>query len=227
MLVSHAHRLVYMKTRKTAGTSVEVYLEHACLGSAEPPLRSQREEREDPALIVGRRSSDISGARWWNHIPAALVRERLGPLWDAYLKVCCVRNPFDKLVSAFWMQQPDAARAALAEASFEQVRQAFRAWALGGGDLMGDREVVAIDGAFCLDEVIRYETLARDLERVCDLAGLPWRPELLKAYKSANRRRPEPFAAYYDAATIALVRDAFAFELGQFGYPDRPDANTA
>ena len=31
MLISHRHRFIYTKTIKTAGTSVEIYFEEACI----------------------------------------------------------------------------------------------------------------------------------------------------------------------------------------------------
>lgn len=224
MLVSHTHRLIYLKTRKTAGTSVEVYLEHACTGRIDvaPPRLSQREEIETDALIVGRRAADVAGARWWNHMPAALVRAQLVDCWDDYLRVSCIRNPFDKVVSAFWMQQPAQTRAALIDGPFAQARLAFSDWLLGGGDLMTDREVLTIDGVFCLTDTIRYECLREDLERLCAKIGLPWRPEMLAAYKSTHRGRREAFADYYDDATAARVGEAFSFEIAQFGYPASP-----
>jgi hypothetical protein len=225
LLVSHAHRLIFMKTKKTAGSSIEIYLERACTGrlDASAPRFAQREELETETLILGRRQADVAGARWWHHMPAVLVRDRLGPLWDQYLKVCPVRNPFDKAVSAFWMQLGPEARAALVAGDFAPARAAFQAWIMNSGDLLPDRDVSTIDGAFCLDRTIRYETLAQDLEAVCAAVGLPWRPGELGAYKSGHRGRPEPFAAYYDTASAARVRGVFAFEIDQFGYPAAPD----
>jgi hypothetical protein len=219
VLISRAHGLVFLKTKKTAGTSVEVYLERASKGFAAPPLKvSQREEYDDGQLIIGRRSVDVAGAWWWNHMPAALVRERLGAEWERMLKTCCVRNPFDKAISAFWMQTEEPRRKALLTGPFETARDAFRAWLLGGGDLMADRDVHSIDGRPCVDHLIRYESLHADLETLCGKVGLPWVPAELGTYKSRRRYAGVGVDAYYDRASLRRVSEAFGYELEVFGY---------
>lgn len=220
MLISRPHRLIYLKTKKTGGTSVEAYLERACAGRLDDPLPAQsaREEIDTPDLVVGRRSGDVDGARWWNHMPAKAVQARLGEDWSAFLKVCCVRDPFDKVVSGFWMWTPAEERAQLAAAPFDQVRERFARRLRQGDILMPDREVFTIDGRLCVDRVIRYERLAEDLAQVCEQVGLEWRPDRLPAYKRGRRMRGEPAAAYYDARSERIVREAFDFEFETFGY---------
>src|SRR5699024_749908 len=141
-----------------------------CMGllDAPAPRFAQRGEYEDARLILGRRQHDGSGARWWHHMPAPLVRERLSPSWPRYQKACSDRHPFDTVLSAFRLKTPQPLQAELAGLDFTAVRRAFHDWALGGGDLMPDRDACVIDGVFCLDQVIRYETLQDDLAALCE-----------------------------------------------------------
>ena len=52
--------------------------------------------------IVGYRGTSPGGNEWFNHMPAEAIKARIGhEIWDSYFKFCVVRNPFEKLVSAF------------------------------------------------------------------------------------------------------------------------------
>ncbi len=52
-------------------------------------------------------------------MPAAELKSLLGPaIWDSYVKIACIRNPFDRMVSAFWFFTPREDRARLHDAPF-------------------------------------------------------------------------------------------------------------
>ena len=104
MLVSHRHRFIYTKTVKTAGTSVEIYFEDACLPPDSDIVRGHAiAETVTDAGIIGYRGVDPGESRYYNHMPASDVRALVGPeVWDSYFKFCVIRNPFDKIVSLWW-----------------------------------------------------------------------------------------------------------------------------
>jgi hypothetical protein len=236
VLVSHRHRFIYLKTQKTAGTTVEVFFEPWCLpeGSAPPGHRSP--ERVTAAGIVGYRGPESAkppGLRWWNHMSAAQVRAQLGPeVWGSYFKFCVVRNPFEKVVSSFHHDEKRAAqygrrfrlrrvlaewRARLAPGSGDPLVDSFRRW-LTWAALPIDREIYTLDGALAVDFCIRHERLEADVAEVCARLGLPFEPGQLQQLKSGLRPKDRALADYYDEASLARVREAFAFELAQFGY---------
>jgi hypothetical protein len=235
MLISHRFRFIYLKTRKTAGTSVEAYFEPYCVDPErrEPPPH-EREAEVTKWGVVGYRGEYRSGEVWFNHMPASRIRELVGDdVWGSYLKFCVVRNPFDKVVSLFWFNLPESERRHLSDASFADVRATFARWLLGparnrirarlrgatpGAPIGTDEPIMAIDWTLVADEVIRYERLEADLKRTCEILGVPWEPERLGRLKSEYRTRPEPFAEYYGRATAAQVRQLFGWELETFGY---------
>ena len=104
MLLSHRHQFIYTKTVKTAGTSVEIYLENACVPTSSTTARGHYTEQSvTSAGVVGYRGSDSAGSVWYNHMPAKEIRELVGvSVWNWYFKFCVVRNPFDKMVSLWW-----------------------------------------------------------------------------------------------------------------------------
>lgn len=218
MLLSHKHAFIYLKTFKTAGTSVEIYLEPACLPDEHPYEEAHyRDAVVSTAGVIGQRNPLRVDTSWFNHMSAAQVREQVGDSWERYLKFCCVRHPYDKVVSFFWMRIEGALRETLALSPFETVQATFRSWVASNG-LPDDRPIYTIDDMPVVDQVIRFEYLAEDLQALCRRLGLPWRPERLGRYKGEFRTRPEPFSAYYDAASREIVDRAYEREFGWFGY---------
>lgn len=221
MLVSHGYQFIYTKTLKTASTSVEAYFEQFCVEKGAANLARVREESVSAAGIVGYRGpGKPEGCRWWNHMPAAQIRDQLGEdLWTRYFKFCVIRNPYEKAISAFYFGRSQAK--ALSDSSPEDNAvadaAAFEHWLITHGPPI-DRNKYLIDGQFCLDEVIRYESLAADLERICAKLRVPWNPEALPQLKTGIRPKVAIAQALYTDTSRRLVEAAYEFELNYFGY---------
>jgi hypothetical protein len=238
MLVSHRYKFIYTKTRKTAGSSVESYFEPFCMGEGEWTERHFREEYVSAAGIIGFRGkpANMGAARWWNHMPARLIRERLGEdTWRSYFKFCVIRNPFEKAISAFYHDKRNdrSGRPRQGVLWSDEDPQLFEEW-LERRPPPIDRDTFCIQGRFALDDVIRYETLTPDIQRICQRLGLRWRPERLPAFK-AGIRPPEATAQrLYTPRSRQMVREAHRFELRYFSYefpavrrvPSSSSANT-
>jgi hypothetical protein len=220
MLVSHLHRFIYIKTRKTGGTSVEIYFEPFCCDPNKPwTEQHQRDEEQTEFGIIGSRGFPTEGRTWFNHLPAAGIRAMLGPqIFDSYLKFCVVRDPFDKTVSGFWFWMHPDQRQTLRDAPFSQVREAFDHWVLHH-PLPIDRIIYTVDGQPVANRHLRHERLTEDMQQLCADLQLPWEPERLRRYKSNSRLRNEPFADYYSPQSAARVAETFAWELAHFHYP--------
>ena len=102
MLVSHRYKFIYLKTYKTASTSTESYFERFCMPEGEWLQAHERQEYVSANGIIGARGVYAKNANWWNHMPAKVIREKLGEdIWGGYFKFCTIRNPFEKCISAF------------------------------------------------------------------------------------------------------------------------------
>ena len=237
MLVSHRYRFIYTKTNKTAGTSVEAYFQPFCL----PADENHDIEHATPALvsadgIIGYRGPFHYGQTWYNHMPAANIRARVGEeTWQAYFKFCVIRNPFDRAVSLFYHFKSSYAKSPGKEIVRNGIKYAmgkrhtvywpregsdpeqFRHWILQGGYLL-DRDKYAIDGKLVLDHYVRYESLTEDIEAVCQRLDVPFEPARLPAFNAKRRSRGIPLPEYYDSATREAVAQRYAFELDAFGY---------
>jgi hypothetical protein len=224
MLVSHRHKFIYTKTRKTAGSSVESYFEPFCMPEGKWTQRHFRDEYVSAAGIVGFRGSRAKrgDAYWRNHLPARLIRRRLGEdIWRSYFKFCVIRNPFEKAISAFYHQhrkgRDDRGRTRQQVPWTEQDAQLFEDW-LERSRAPMDRNTFCIEGRFVLDDVIRYESLVPDIQRICERLSLPWEPERLPAFKAGIRPREATAQRLYTPRARELVRQAYRFELRHFGY---------
>lgn len=218
VLVSHQHRFVYLKTKKTASTSVEAFFEPWCVVDPDAKVEEYRDEAISDVGIVGARRSRAkrAAATWHAHMGAAEVLRHLGPRrWFRYFKFTTIRNPFDKTVSEFlYVNRNHPERIAC---PMEERRSHFSRW-LEGWKIPSDRYVYTIAGRPVVQAVIRYESLADDIARLCDRLGLT--PDLtrLAGFKRSAGRPREPYTSYYDAASRAAVARAYAPELKRYGY---------
>lgn len=226
MLISHRFKFIYTKTAKTAGTSVESYFERFCMPEGEWTPAHNREEYESETGIIGYRGKDPKGKKWYNHMPASRIKELVGEeVWNSYFKFCIVRNPWEKVISAFEHfgrnhPAPGGLRSWILRLrggamTAEQVR--FYDWLRSGGAPI-DRDKYLIGGRVVMDDFIRFETLQQDAKRICGRLGLPWEESQLPRYKAGLRRPETTIETIFTPASKALVARMYDFEIKHFGY---------
>ena len=214
MLISHRKQFIYTKTNKTGGTSVESYFEKYCMPEGEWAFAHHRGQHVSKAGIVGARGPGASRSEWFNHMSAALIMDKLGALtWDRYFKFCVVRNPFDKLVSWFFFQRH---KNTLDEPDSDDITS-FRKQMSRGIPVL-DRGCYVIDGALCLDEIIRFEDLSPGVHGVCRRLDVPFVPGNIPRLKSGIRPTSIPVREFYSPEIVERVEQAYEFEIETFGY---------
>lgn len=210
--MSHQHRFIFLKTRKTAGTSLEIALSTVCgpddviapIMDADERLRSQAggrgpQNHTAPPLRFEARP----------HLPARRVRRLVGKrAWERYFTFAVERNPWDAVVSLyFWHFHDPATRPAFEE---------FVALPRVANQAVRNAAVYRIDGEVAVDRVLRYEELDAELRAVWGRLGLPGEPALPRA-KSGTR----PAGSYRDLYTPASrdrVGEVFADVVELLGY---------
>lgn len=226
MIVSHRWKFIFIKTRKTGGTSLEIALSTLCgpddvitpITPADEALRAEVGGRPPQHCEIppGRRSLGERlwcafggrAPRFYNHMPAAAVRRALDPeVWSGYYKFAFERNPFDKIVSAYYWRYPQEPRPSLAE--FIASRRSRRYL---NAPLYEDR-----GGALLVDHVGRYEDLAAEVEAIRARLGMPPLPQLPRAkggFRTDRRRAAEVLSADDQRRVAAMYRA----EIERFGY---------
>ena len=220
VLVSHTNQFIFIKTAKTAGTSVEIFLERHCL----PPHEVARGEGSAEVVskhgIVGYRGpKPPPNVTYYNHMSASELKLLLPyELWHCYLKVACIRNPFDQLVSLFWFQVTPERRTYLESLPFSQLRSDFRTWLLKSR-ISSNWSLISIDDQLAVDFVIRYERLLSDLQVFCERVGIRFEPARLGRFKTNLRGAKNfHFSEYYCCETVAYVKSLCSRDLDTFNY---------
>jgi len=223
MIISHKYKFIFLKTKKTAGTSIEIALSHICGPEDVITPFGGRGDGEPPAVTLGFRGaqnfkidkisdSDFFGQnekRFYNHISARKVKWFVeSDVWESYYKFCVERNPWDRLVSLYFWNYRSEPRPTFSD--FLKSTAPLRAKA-GGFDLY------TLDGEVAVDRICRFEHLESDLEQVRLHLGLP-EPIILPRAKSDTRPTDRDYRSFYSIEDREKVGEFFAKEIAMFGY---------
>lgn len=200
MIVSHKHRFIFVKTLKTAGTSMEVFLsQFGGPGDIFTPILPHVE----PHLP---RNHD----GFFNHMPAYEIRERVGDaVWNGYFKFCVERNPWDKVLSYYHMMS----HRQNGLLSFDHF--------LSGTDFPINYPKYTDlhdPGRIIVDRVLRYESLNAELAAVFGQLGIPFGGSLGVNAKSEYRTDHRPYREIYSRPQANRVGHLFAHEIALMGY---------
>ena len=236
MLISHKKRFIFTKTVKTAGTSVESYFEPYCMPDGEWQELHAREEYISATGIIGYRGNNARSSTWYNHMPAKEIFDLIGQdTWDRYYKFTVVRNPFDKLISGFFMYEKRKQNYSIIQKAKALSRQIldlgnpidrvqgktaverFRCWIQKGGEIP-DRDKYLIDGQECIDYYIRFEELNEGVKHVCNCLGISFEPARIPQMKKGIRDNKVNIQDFYDNKTRQIVEKKYGWELERFGY---------
>lgn len=215
---------------------MESYFEQYCMPEGEWQECHKREEYVSEAGIIGFRGRNRRQSKWYNHMPAVEVRDLIGQaVWDSYFKFTIIRNPFDKLISGFYMfdrakQKPTnqgprkrAVKRALnrvilsEKVEGESDIERFRSWIHNGGSII-DRDKYIIEGKECVDYFIRFENLNDGIQHVCERVSISFDPSMVPTFKKGARPRDIKTRDFYDQETRQIVEELYAWELQRFGY---------
>jgi hypothetical protein len=242
---------IFIKTRKTAGTSIEIEL-----GKLRGPddiitpinkdekfseeERTSHDEAEVRRLAASGIRPEVGGnfalgylgaqnhlwtakeiaamkeplnraEKYWNHMPAHVVRQRLPQTeWERAFKFCVERNPWDKVLSAYWYlhkRKDGSTPGTLDDFIFSGRAAKFSCWR---------RYTDPKTDKLFVDRVLRYENLDAELAEVTDKLGMP-RLDLprAKGWKRQDRRH---YSEVYTPEQRDRVAKDFANEIRAFGY---------
>ena len=213
VLVSYAHKFIFVKTHKTASTSTEMYFEPFC-SPPEHVVDITTAVRVSDHGIVGSRNIKFEELPYWEgHAGARKIKEGLPQdVWDNSLKITTCRNPFTRAVSKFFFRMRLGLVPVLLSKS--EIAQAFRDF-VHSEKFKSDFFRVHINKRFVIDHIVRYETLSQDLENLADQLGLDKsRTSLPHARDNRAARDGWSLADLYDIAAVDRVRqvDAWVFE---------------
>jgi hypothetical protein len=225
MIICHEYKFIFIKTRKTAGTSIETALSKFC-GEYDviTSLSSEDEKaRKDMGLrgmqnihvpLLRYSGADIANLvnlqrkRFHNHSPAAEARRYVGRgKWSKYFVFCVERNPFDRAVSQyFWknrklVEKPD-------------MQEFFRSLSTPS---MSNWNVYSGKDGVLVDRILRYENLDQELSEVGNLLGIKIDISSIHA-KSHTRTDNRNYREIIDNKSRLIIEERCAKEIKHFGY---------
>lgn len=225
VIVSHEHRFIFLKTRKTASTSIEVALSRLCgdhdiITPISPPDEEERRRLglagpqnfalplwRTPVYSLGRALTGRSpGFEFVNHTPAAVARRFLDrDTWNSYFKFSFERNPFDRVISQYYFETRSQA-APLSLSEWISRQRTLSNW-----------DIYAIGSAVAVDFLGRYETLEQDLRLIGDRIGVE--VELPRTrLKGGFRKDRRPPGDVLDATAIRHIEARCGREIELMGY---------
>lgn len=223
MIISHRYRLIFVKTRKTAGTSVQEAVASICgpddivtpTGISEGDYRA-RHHRGLPTPILylrqePRRHRTSRIIRWalsCTRIHDHMFLDELFALpeaqqWRNYFKFTVERNPWDKVVSRYFWKYRE-----------RQKRPDFESF-VTKDKLNSDFNMYSLEGKLQVDYVCRYEQLNDGLSEVSKIIGHKIPP---LSHFNASTRQSRDYRTLYSATSRDRVAAHFAREIALFGY---------
>lgn len=225
MIISHKHKFIFIKTEKTAGTSIEIALSKFC-GPDDiiTPIVAADEAKRATLNYPGPQNYHIPFHKYtakdlawsiyrkrrlsfFNHAAATFVRRYIDPqIWDSYFKFCFERNPWDKAVS--WYYWACSHEPGLSISEFIRSGKANH---VKGFDLYTDSSNLLVD------KVYKFECLQEAMEELRDRLGLAETPTLPHT-KGNFRKKGARYRDLLSEEDRKAIGEMFSKEIALFDY---------
>ena len=227
MIVSHKHKFIFLKTYKTAGSSMEVLFSRFCgpddivtpLMPEDEALRPDHGPRNYKwpwwqwplrGKIKSLKGKN-PGVRWtgyYAHMPARPMRRYLGEdVWNSYFKFSIERNPWDRQVSIYFWRTRNL-----------EKRPSFKEYMHSNDNRVRLRnfDIYSLGGKIIADDMIMFHDMRADLERIFGRLGLDM-PEDIPGAKTGVRTE-RGYREHYDDETREMVARWYKREIEVFGF---------
>ena len=206
MIISHRHKFIFIKTNKTAGTSIEIALSKFC-GPDDIITPIDAKDEAIRQKFGSRGPQNYTG--FYNHISAEEIKKKIDEkVWKEYFKFCVERNPWDRFISFYYFKNPKEPRPELSAYIDDPIVNNLKKY--GYHNYTINDEVV-------VDKICLYENLKAELEEVRKLLELPSALELPHA-KGGFRKDKRHYTEKLDASTETKIAKIFSEEIKLFNY---------
>ena len=228
MILSREYKFIFLKTNKTAGTSIEIALSKFCgprdiitpISPEDEKTRSQLGYRGPQNYLVPLHQNTFPDwaklilkrdrkKRFFNHISAREMKPLVAQNdWDGYYKFCVERNPWDRFLSYYYWRCRSEPRPSVTEflASADPARLRQK-----GYDLYTINDLVAVD------KICRFEHLEKELEAIRKRLSFPEKLDLPRA-KSGFRRDKRSYREILSQSEQEKIAELFAKEIDLLDY---------
>ncbi len=225
MIISHEHKFIFIKTIKTAGTSIEIALSKYC-GPRDviTPISREDELARTKLGYATARNYAIPLKKYskLDFLRAAYRRKRIAftnhasasqvmkysdrNVWNSYFKFCFERNPWDKVISMYYWTYKTEPRVSLSDFIHSGELRTLKGF-----------DLYAYASEIIVDRVFKYEHLDRSMQELCDQTGLDEVP-LLPNAKGNYRKDKRSYRELLSAKDRDKIAKVYAREIAYFGY---------
>jgi hypothetical protein len=211
MIISHKHKFIFIKTNKTAGTSIEIALSKIC-GSRDviTPISPEDEALRKKLGYRGPQNClGLNGIEFVNHLTAARIKEGVEQkIWNEYYKFCFQRNPWDRIISLYYWRNKREPRISISKF----LETDFPLLLIKRG-----HDLYSIDGEIVVDKICLFENIAEELEQVLLHLGIGEKIVLPRA-KSGYRKDNRHYRDILSASEKEKIAKIFHRDIENFGY---------
>ena len=152
MIISHKYKFIFIKTRKTAGTSIETYLSKYCSESdIFTPLTP-----EEPGHQARNYRNIFKKQIFYNHMPAIEIKKAIGEnIFNSYFKFCVERNPLDKCISYYSMFKNSPHHHLIENYTVDHF--------FSFNDFPKDFHKYTVNKKVVVDKILRYENIEEEM----------------------------------------------------------------
>ncbi|MCF6409084.1 sulfotransferase family 2 domain-containing protein [Pseudalkalibacillus salsuginis] len=207
MIISHKYKFIFLKTKKTAGTSIEISLSRYC-GDKDiitPIMFEDEKIRADLGKYP--QNYQIGQINFYNHDSANKIKSLIGEdIWDSYYKFCFDRNPWDKVISLYYFLVKDPKKE-----SFDEFLERK------GYKYAYNFPIYTINNKSVVDYLGKYENLESDLKSICNKISLPFDGWLPNA-KGNFRKNHQHYSTQYNKHQREVIHNFFKKEIELLNY---------
>lgn len=236
MIICHKYKFIFLKTRKTAGSSVEIALSRLCdEKDIVTPIREEELRKKE-----GGRAGRVVKTSWrrhslkelikntskfplpnkqihkkelfWHHVTASHVKHHIqSRIWNNYLKITIERNPWDKAISRyFWSNKSKDKLAPLSEFLLYLAQE--KPW------ILSDWNIYTINDKIAVDRVIYYEQLTENFDKLVKELGVNDLSLPKQRAKGEFRKDKSHYRELLSQSDADLIRNVCYKEIDAFGY---------
>lgn len=201
--ISHQYQCIFIHIPKAAGTTIET-----------------------SGIFYDQRQA--TGKNVAGHLNAIGFKEKFPNEFENYFKFTFVRNPFDRLVSAFYYFNKGGSNndydKAVFEKHFAPYKDNFRGFCLDWLSEDNIQKVVHLkpqidfihneNGENMVDFIGKVESFSQDFELVCKKLGFPHFQKVSKKRRSKHK----DYSTYYTSEMLSRVASVYEEDLSVFNY---------
>lgn len=224
MIISHKHKFIFIKTKKTAGSSIQMALSGIC--GPEDIITPNSEIEEVKKRDLGLRNAQNYSLEdnpackknipfkkdeaFYSHMPAkrlcSILREEI---WNTYYKFCFERNPFDKAISFYYYY---IQRHGLDLSLSDFIKSGYLHHIRG-------YERYTMNSLVVVDRIYKYENLGSAMQHISKKLQID--PTIkLPDYKAKSqfRMKDTHYSKMLSTEDIEIIKLTFAREIQLLGY---------